>query len=235
LKRENKGRSVKTSPRVNKLILAAGLGWFMILGCSTTNLIARANPGATNTAAPTVRATFTRIPPTEPPPPPPPTAVPPPVIPPTRTPTPRRPPTRVPTPKPAAPTPVPPTPDLFGGFYYRPVNKGCSTSTSRNTRIEGTVYDNGVRKNGVTVRLSHGEHLDPLLPDFITGGDPSDPNHKAPEREGMYRLSPAEGGYQDGNWWVFVIDGNGNPLSKGQYIKTHDAPGCNIAIVDFVH
>jgi hypothetical protein len=130
---------------------------------------------------------------------------------------------------------VPPTPDPDAGWYYKRVFKGCSTSTSPNTRIEGTVYENGVKKNNVTVRLSHGEHLEPLIPDFVTGVDPTDPNHIAPERQGMYRLSPAEGGYMDGNWWVFVIDNNGNPLSKGQWIKTHDGPGCNIAIVDFVH
>jgi hypothetical protein len=227
---------MKPFAHVHKLILLAALGWLVILGCQTTDLVARVNPGATNTTAPTVRATFTRVPPTEPPPPPPPpTAIPPPVVQPTRPPTPRPTPTRVPTPKPAAPTPVPPTPDLFGGFYYRPVNKGCSSSASPNTRIEGTVYDGGIKKNGVTIRLSHGEHLDRLLPDFITGVDPNDPNHRAPEREGMYRLSPAEGGYMEGNWWVFIIDSNGNPQSKGQYIKTHDGPGCNIAIVDFVH
>ncbi len=97
------------------------------------------------------------------------------------------------------------------------------------------MYENGLKKNGVIVRLSHGEHFEALIPDFITGVDPTDHKHIAPERQGMYRLSPAEGGYMDGNWWVFVIDENGNPLSKGQYIKTHDGPGCNIAIVDFVH
>jgi len=226
---------IKPFSRARKLILAALLGWLVILGCRASDLIALANPSATNTAAPTVRATFTRVPPTVPPPSPQPTSPPPPTAPPTRAPTLRPPPTRAPTPKPAAPPPAPPTADLFGGYYYRPVNKGCSASTSPNTRIEGTVYDNGLKKNGVTVRLSHGEHLDQLLPDFVTGIDPNDPNHRAPEREGMYRLSPAEGGYVDGNWWVFVIGPDGSPLSKGQYIKTHDGPGCNIAIVDFVH
>lgn len=217
-----------------KLTLLGILAALVILGCQTGNLIARANPTVTKTAAPTVRATFTRVPPTQPPPPiiaPPPTPLPPPTARPTATRT------RTPIPKPAAPVVAPPsaTPDLFGGYYYRPVFKGCSTSTSPNTRIEGTVYENGVKKNGVRVRLSHGEHLDPLIPDFVTGVNPNDHKHIAPEREGMYRLSPAEGGYMDGNWWVFVIAPDGTPLSKGQYIKTHGGPGCNIAIVDFVH
>jgi hypothetical protein len=139
-----------------------------------------------------------------------------------------RPPTAVP------PTPAPPpTPDPYAGYYYRPVNKGCVTAP--NTRIEGTVYDNGVKKNGVIVRVSHAEHAEALIDDFVTGTDPSDYKHIAPERQGMYRLALYEGQQIDGNWWVFVVDSGGNPLSKGVYIKTHDGAGCNTATVDFVH
>jgi hypothetical protein len=226
--------NVKQFSRARKLILIGSFAGFVILGCQTGSLIARGNPTATNTAAPTVRATFTRVPPTQPPPPPPPTLAPPPTVPPTRAPTARPLPSRTPT-KPAAPAPPPPTPDPDAGWYYKRVFKGCSSSASPNTRFEGTVYENGAKKNGVIIRLSHGEHLDPLLPDFVTGVNPNDHKHFAPEREGMYRLSPAEGGYMDGNWWIFVIGPDGAPLSKGQYIKTHDGPGCNIAILDFVH
>ncbi len=215
----------------HKFVLLTCLGVLAILSCQTSNLIARVNPTATQTLAPTARATFTRVPPTQPPPP---TFTPPPPPPPTARPTATR--TRTPIPKPTVPPPPPPPPptaDLFGGYYYRPVFKGCVTDT--NTRIEGTVYENGVKKNGVIVRLSHAEHAEPLINDFVTGTDPRDHKHQAPEWEGRYRLGIAEGQRMDGNWWVFIVDASGNPLSKGYYIKTHDGPGCNVATVDFVH
>ncbi len=215
-----------------KLVVLACLAAIAILGCQVGNLVARVNPTATRTLAPTVRATFTRVPPT---PLPSPTLVPPPPPSPVvARATPTR--TRTPVPKPTVPPPPPPptpTPDLFGGYYYRPVFKGCVADS--NTRIEGTVYENGVKKNGVIVRVSHAEHAEPLIKDFVTGTDPRDHKHKAPEWEGRYRLGIAEGQRIDGNWWVFIVDATGNPLSRGYYIKTHDDPGCNVATVDFVH
>lgn len=222
---------MRQSSRVQKLLLPS-LITLAVLSCQVGELVARANPTATQTRGATVRATFTRLPftlvpsPTSSPSPPPP--------PPTARPTFTR--TRTPVPKPTVPPPPPPpsaTPDLFGGYYYRPVFKGCVADS--NTRIEGTVYENGVKKNGVIVRLSHAEHAEPLINDFITGTDPRDHKHQAPEWEGRYRLGIAEGQRIDGNWWVFIVDANGNPLSKGYYIKTHDDPGCNVATVDFVH
>lgn len=223
---------LKRLPSLRQAIALGGIVWLVLLGCRTADLIARANPTPTRTATRTPpRPTFTPVPPT-----PAPTLAPPTVpLVPTRPPTPRPVPTRTRVPPSLTPAPPPPTPDPDAGWYYKRVFKGCQTSTSPNTRIEGTVYENGLKKDGVLVRLSHGEHLEAVIPDFVTGVDPTDHKHIAPERQGMYRLSPAEGGYMDGNWWVFVVDNNGNPLSKGQYIKTHDGPGCNIAIVDFVH
>ncbi|MCX7838808.1 MAG: hypothetical protein N2559_05060 [Anaerolineae bacterium] len=219
--------------RIQKLFLLTSLAGLAVLSCQVGELVARANPTATRTLGATARATFTRLPftlvpsPTQPPPPPPPP-------PPTVRPSPTR--TRTPIPKPNVPLAPPPpsaTPDLFGGYYYRPVFKGCVADS--NTRIEGTVYENGVKKNGVIVRLSHAEHAEPLIKDFVTGTDPRDHKHQAPEWEGRYRLGIAEGQRIDGNWWVFIVDATGNPLSKGYYIKTHDGPGCNVATVDFVH
>ena len=229
------GRGVTRLSRIHKLILAALLAWFVILGCRTTDLIALANPSATSTSAPIVRPTFTRVPPTVPPPPPQPTSIPPPTAPPTRAPTLRPPPTHVPTPKPAVPPPPQPTADLFGSYPYRPVFKGCVAAP--NTRIEGTVYENGLKKNGVIVRLSEsdGGPKFPDLDDFVTGTDPSDNKHACPACEGMYRISPAEGQMVDGNWWVFIIDGSGAPLSKGFFVHTQEGPGCNTGTVDFVH
>jgi hypothetical protein len=226
---------VKRFSRARQLILIAVLGWFVILGCRTTDLIARVNPTATatTTAASTARPTFTRVPPTEPPPSP--TLAPPPTIPPTHIPTPRLPPTRAPTSKPAPPPPAPPTPNPCAGYYYCPVFKGCVAAS--NTRIQGTVYDGGVKRNGVIVRLSEsdGGPKWPDLDDFVTGVDPTDYHHQCPECEGMYRISPAEGQMISGNYWVFIIDSNGTPQSKGLFVHTQDGPGCNTATVDFVH
>lgn len=105
-----------------------------------------------------------------------------------------------------------------------------------NTRIEGIVTENGAPKNGVRVRISFSENGPAeIMPDFITGIDPADPNHKCPECAGKYRLSPSEGAQVDGNWWVHVVDDGGNLLSKSTFFHTQDGPGCNTATIDFVH
>lgn len=214
-----------------RAIFLFGIFWLVILGCRTTDVIARANPTATSTVTRTVpRPTFTPAPPT-----PLPTQVPPP---------PPASPTRAPTARPTTPRPVvparsptpappPPTADPYAGWYYKPVNKGCVAAS--NTRIEGIVLENGVPKNGVRVRVSIAEHGDPVINDFITGTDPNDHKHICPECQGRYRLGIAEGQRIDGNWWVFIIDASGAPQSPGVYVKTHDNPGCNTATVDFRH
>lgn len=209
-----------------------GIFLFIVLGCRTTDLIARANPTPTFTLVPTrttVRPTFTPVPPTL-------TSSPtlvPTIVPPTRTPT-VRPTTRVPTPaRTATPAPPPPTPDPYAGWYYRPVNKGCVTAP--NTRIEGAVYENGVLKNGVRVRVSHMEGGEPSINDSITGMDPTDYKHVAPEWAGRYRLALYEGQQNAGNWWVFIVDESGNQLSPGVLVTTQDGGGCNTATIDFRH
>lgn len=215
-----------------RAILFLGIVWLVILGCRTTEVIARAAPTATSEATrTTVRPTFTRVPPTEPP-----TLVPlpPPPASPTRAPT-----ARPTTPRPVVPArsptpaPPPPTPDPYAGWYYKPVNKGCVAAG--NTRIEGTVFENGLPKNGVRVRLSDSENGGPLIDDFITGVDPNDHKHICPECAGKYRLGIAEGQRIDGNWWVYIVDPSGAPQSPGVYVKTHDNPGCNTATIDFRH
>lgn len=95
--------------------------------------------------------------------------------------------------------------------------------------------ENGLPKNGVRVRVSIAEHGNPVIDDFITGTDPTDHKHICPECQGKYRLGIAEGQRIGGNWWVFIVDGGGNPQSPGVYVKTHDGPGCNTATVDFRH
>jgi hypothetical protein len=197
-----------------------------------TDIIAQGGATATTTAT-RPRPTFTLSArlieiPTDIPPPTPlplPTRPPPPTL---------RPATRAPTPRPATAAPPPPTPDPDAGFYYKRIFKGCVAAP--NTRIEGVVTENGSLKNGVKVRISFSENGPAeILPDFITGVDPADPNHICPECRGKYRLSPAEGKPVDGNWWVHVVDDGGTPMSKSTFIHTQDGPGCNTATIDFVH
>lgn len=229
---------------LTRWLVALGVIWFILLGCRTANLIAQAQPTFTRTVTRTVtrtppRPTFTPVPPTVPLPPAfalsPTLALPPtlaaPV--PTRAPTPRIVPTRTPVPRPAAPVPPPPTADLYQGYYYRVLKNTCVSDS--NTRAEGTVYNNGVPQNGVTVRIANGNGGDPVIDDFITGMDPSDYKHHDPSLQGKYRLGIAEGQRIDGNWWVFIIDSTGQQISVGAYFKTFDAPGCNKAIIDFAH
>jgi hypothetical protein len=135
--------------------------------------------------------------------------------------------------KTATPAPPPPTPDPYAGYYYKPVNKGCVTAP--NTRIQGTVYENGQKKNGVTVRVSDREGGGPSISDFVTGTDPSDYKHINPSLQGQYRLALYEGQQNAGNWWVFIVDEGGNLLSPGVLVTTQDGPGCNTATIDFVH
>jgi len=216
-----------------RLIVLGCVFWLVVLGCRTSDFVAQANPTAARTATRTVRPTFTLAPPTQPPPPdtlpPPPPAAP--SIVPTRPPTARP----VPTRPPASPTPAPPppTPDPYAGFYYKPTKKICVTAP--NTRIEGTVYDRGVSRNGIRVRVSDREGGDPSIDDFITGTDPSDYKHIDPALQGKYRLALYEGLRNAGNWWVFIIDDSGNLLSPGVLITTQDGGGCNTATVDFSH
>lgn len=218
-------------PRVRKSFIALVLG-FVLLACRVSDVFV-AQVNQTPTRTPTrPRPTFTLfaelIPET-------PTNTPPPTQPPTpRPPTATRPPTRVPTAtKPPPPAPLPPTPDPYAGYYYRPVNKGCVTAG--NTRIQGTVIENGSKKNGVRVRVALSEGGDPVIDDFITGVDPADYKHADPSLQGQYRLGLFEGQQNAGNWWVFILDDSGNRISPGVYINTQDGGGCNTATIDFVH
>ncbi len=226
--------SVKRFRRARFLATAGGIFWLAVLGCRTTEFMAQAAPTPTRTAArATVRPTFTRVPPTRPPSP---TLV---IVPtsppkaPTRTPT-RRPPA---TARPAVvvqPTPAPPpTADPYQGYYFKVESNTCTTAP--NTRIEGTVTVNGALQDGIRVRVSHAHGSGPSVDDSITGTDPRDHKHYAPEFHGKYRLGLFEGQQNAGNWWVFVVNSNGDPLSPGAFVNTHDGPGCNTATVNFAH
>lgn len=220
-----------------RIIVLIGLFWLVVLSCRTSDVIAQANPTATRTVTRTVpRPTFTSVPPTAipsdtpPPLPPQPTTT---LVVPGPAPT-QRPTTRPPTPsKSATPAPPPPTADPYAGYYYKPRNVKCVTAP--NTRIEGTVTENGIPKNGVRVRVSDVTGGGPSIDDFITGTDPSDFKHTCPECAGKYRLALYEGQQNAGNWWVFILDNADNLLSPGVLITTQDGGGCNSATVDFVH
>ena len=216
------------------LLLLGGIVWFVVLGCRTGDLIAGAQATATRTVTRTPpRPTFTRVPPTAPPTP---TLVPSPtarVLTPTRVPTARPAPTRTPVPQPVAPPPAPPTADPYQGYYYRITKNVCSASG--NTRAEGIVLNNGLPQNGVKVRIANANGGDAVIDDFITGVDPSDYKHQDPALQGKYRLGIAEGQQIDGNWWVFIVDNNGQQISVGAYFKSFDTSGCNTATIDFAH
>ncbi len=214
-------------------ILIALVLFLALLACRVSDVfVTQGNPASTRTPT-RPRPTFTlfaQLIPEEPTNTPPPTLPPPPTL---RPPTPR-PPTRIPTPtKPPAPAPLPPTPDPYAGYYYKPVNKGCVTAN--NTRIQGTVFENGGKKNGVRVRVSLYEGGEPVIDDFITGVDPADYKHIDPSLQGQYRLGLFEGKQNAGNWWIFILDETGNRISPGVYVITQDGGGCNTATIDFVH
>lgn len=75
-----------------------------------------------------------------------------------------------------------------------------------------------------------------LLPDFISGRDPINPNIEDPNRPGYYQFGLLEGGPLQGDWWVFIVNDDGEPLSTGRYFKTHGeitATSCQVGITDF--
>ncbi len=105
-----------------------------------------------------------------------------------------------------------------------------------NTRAIGTIYENDHPKNGVRVRVSYAMGGPPVLPDFISGNDPNNPNRPDPQHPGYYQLGLLEGGALEGNWWVFIVDDKGKVLSEGRYFKTagqRTATSCQVGIADF--
>ncbi len=133
-------------------------------------------------------------------------------------------------PAPTLPPQPPPTPQ---GPYYRITGNSCATGP--NTRIIGTVIENGNKVNGVRVRLSGAAPGPPAIDDSITGKDPTDPRRVDAAIAGQYRLAPAEGQQREGNWFVFIVNDNGDVISGIANVQTSKGPGCNIGTVDFAH
>lgn len=105
-----------------------------------------------------------------------------------------------------------------------------------NTRAVGTIYENDRPKNGVRVRVSYMMGGPPVIPDFISGNDPNNPNIADPLRPGYYQLGLLEGGAMAGNWWVFIVDEKNRVLSEGRHFNTQgqqDATSCQVGITDF--
>jgi len=144
----------------------------------------------------------------------------------TPTPTPRPPaPTATPAPRPtptSTPTPIP-TP----AYQYHTANVGCYHSGDK--FIEGTVWESGAPKNGVTVRFSWAPD-GPGAADFITGTHPTRPG---------YYLHPRPTKDDTGTYYVWVVDATGTRISDiGMIQFNNEGPNsptaCWRGVVDFV-
>ncbi len=105
-----------------------------------------------------------------------------------------------------------------------------------NTRAVGTIYENDRPKNGVRVRVSYAMGGPPVIPDFVSGNNPYSPNAPDPQHPGYYQLGLLEGGALAGNWWVFVVNDDGDVLSEGRLFNTQGertASSCQVGVTDF--
>jgi hypothetical protein len=107
--------------------------------------------------------------------------------------------------------------------------------SGRDTRIQGTVYDQwGNKQSNVWVHISAVEAGPPSIPDFLTGTDPKDFKHFDGALAGQYRLGLSEGGYIAGTWFVSVLrDKDQDAISPQVRVVTDSGPGNNICTVDF--
>lgn len=105
-----------------------------------------------------------------------------------------------------------------------------------NTRAVGTIYENDRPKNGVRVRVSYAQGGPPVIPDFISGNDPNNPNVPDPLHPGYYQLGLLEGGALAGNWWVFVVNDEDEVVSEARFFNTQGqktATSCQVGVTDF--
>jgi len=144
----------------------------------------------------------------------------------TPTPTPRPPlPTATPGPKPT-PTPTP-TPTPAPAYEYHTANVACYHSGDK--FIEGTVWESGAPKNGVTVRFSWAPDA-PGAADYVTGTHPTRPG---------YYLHPRPTKDDTGTYYVWVVDASGKRISDiGMIQFNNEGPNsptaCWRGVVDFV-
>ncbi len=145
-----------------------------------------------------------------------------------------RPPAPPPGPKPTRvpPTAVPPPPSPL--FRFATYKQGCFHSGQ--TFVEGTVYldsSGGSTKNGAHVRLSYAPGGPAVVNDDISG------SHGG--RAGYYILFINASGPKAGNWFVWLVDTNGNALSDPQAgnfstnnLGSGNPAACWRQVVDFV-
>ena len=86
------------------------------------------------------------------------------------------------------------------------------------------------------MRVSYAYRGAPDVSDFISGHDPNNPSVLDPNHPGYYQLGISEGSALAGNWWVFIVDGDGDAVSEGRLFNTQDqetSTSCQIGITDF--
>jgi hypothetical protein len=143
------------------------------------------------------------------------------------------PPPPTPTPRPTA-TPMPPaaTPTPASIYKYtKALLQRCEPNAGV-TAIEGTVYQNRKPFSGESVVFSYAPD-GPVVSTMISGPHTGYPNWNA----GFYSHILQAGGPREGDWYVWIVDANGNRISEmSPRIHTHGTTGsdkCQKAIVDF--
>jgi uncharacterized protein YraI len=100
------------------------------------------------------------------------------------------------------------------------------------TYINGTVYKNGQPANGYNVAFSY-EPDGPIVASITSG-----PHAGGYEgwNAGFYSHILNSTGVREGNWFVWIVDGNGQRISAIGNVTTHGEAGegkCQQAIIDF--
>ncbi len=154
-----------------------------------------------------------------------PTDVPPTPVP-TRRPAPRVVPTNPPPPPPPTATPVPPTntpvPTATIVFSYQPTDHSCKADdTATMDTVHGTITANGKGAAGQRVRGSFGP-----------GGQPISENDATSGPNGGYTVTfVCKGNACDGDWWVWMVDAQGSPISP--YVKFTFNDDCRKGTLNF--
>ena len=145
------------------------------------------------------------------------------IPPPPPTPTPRRRPT---------PTPAVPTPTKSPYKFTKVILQWCEPNAGV-TAIEGTVYQDHKPYNGARVVFSWTPDGPWVSEPMISGPHPGYPDWKP----GWYSHILQAGGPREGDWYVWIVDDNGNRISEmSPRIHTDGTAGpgkCQKAIVDF--
>ncbi len=159
----------------------------------------------------------------------------------TLTPVPTNTPTNTPIPSPTrrlptrTPRPPAPPPPVSSGYAYNVVSQGCFHAGG--TFIEGTVWGSSGGSPQAGIRIAMGSGPGPGTGDvyYVTSGT-------AGKSDGYYVHVINGGGASPGNYYVWVADASGNPLSNPSagHVTTNnirngdDPAACWRAVMDFV-